>query len=185
MVKERNKESVIRAVIQLCFSASEAARRFHVSERSARRWVQNYRRSGNFGGRKAGSGSWKISTPEQDARLVAEIQRNPFHTSATLKAVVNLPGNEQTVVNRLRAANLRSRPVIPREVHEEHIEQRSVFAAGNDDQDWKKVIFSDELTFSTTKEEPTFVYRPPGTRFDHRYSVIHARSCRVSVSCWG
>ena len=101
------KENVIRVVVQLVFSASEAARRFHVSERSARRWVQNYQRSGNFG-RKAGSGNWKISTPEQDARLVAEVERNPFHTAATLKAIVNFPGHEQTVRNRLRAANLRS-----------------------------------------------------------------------------
>ena len=43
--------------------------------------MQNYRRLGNFD-RKAGSGSWKISTPEQDARLVAKVERNPFHTTA-------------------------------------------------------------------------------------------------------
>ena len=43
------KESVIQRVVQLGFSASEAARSFHVSERLAWRWVQNYRRSGNFG----------------------------------------------------------------------------------------------------------------------------------------
>ena len=66
------KERVKRAVIQLGFQASEAARRFHVSGRRARRWVQNYRRSGIFG-HKAGSGRWKISTPEQDARLVAAV----------------------------------------------------------------------------------------------------------------
>ena len=79
------KESVIWAVVQLGFLASEAARCFHVSEMSARRWVQNYQRSGNFG-RKAGSGGWKISTPEQDARLEGE--GNPFHTAFTLKVVV-------------------------------------------------------------------------------------------------
>ena len=36
------KESVIRAVIQLGFPASKAARCFHISGRTARRWVQNY-----------------------------------------------------------------------------------------------------------------------------------------------
>ena len=87
-------------MVQLSFSSSQAARRFHVSERTARRWVENYRRSGNFGP-KAGSGSWKISTPEQDARLVAEVERNPIHTAANLKAAVNFPGHEQSVRNRL------------------------------------------------------------------------------------
>ena len=67
--------------------------------------MQNYRRSGIFD-RKAGSGRWKISTPEWDARLVAEVEGNPFHTAATLKAVVNFPGHEKTVRNSLRAANL-------------------------------------------------------------------------------
>ena len=96
--------------------------------------------SGIFG-RKAGSGRWKILTTEQDARLVAEVEWNLFHTTASLKAVVNFPGHEQTVRNHLRAANFRSRRAIPREVHkEEHIEERLGFAVGNDDRDWKKVI---------------------------------------------
>ena len=69
---------------------------------------------------------------------------------------------------------MRYRRAIPREVHkEEHVEERLVFAVGND-QDWKKVIFSDEVTF---------VYCTPVTRFEHRYSAIRARSGRVSVSC--
>ncbi|KAJ4437463.1 hypothetical protein ANN_17607 [Periplaneta americana] len=145
-----------------------------VPESTARRWVQNYRHSGIFG-LKAGSSRRKISTPQQDARSVAEVERNPFHTAATLKAVVNFPDHDQNVRNRLRAANLRSRRAIPREIHkEEHIEERLVFAVRNGDRDWKRIIFSDEVTFSTTKEGPTLVYRPPGIRFDHRYAVIRA-----------
>ena len=49
----------------------------------------------------------------------------------------------------------------------------------------KKVIFPDEVTFSTANEGPSLVYRPPGTRFDHRYSASRVRSGRVSESCWG
>ena len=40
------EESIVWAVIQLGFPASEAAKRSHVSGRTARRWVQNYRCSG-------------------------------------------------------------------------------------------------------------------------------------------
>ena len=121
----------MRTMVQFGFSA----RHFHVSERTALTWVQNYRRSGIFG-QKAGHGRWKISTPEQDARLVAEVERNPFHTTASLKAVVNFPGYKQTVINHLWAANLRSGHAIPREVHkEEPIEERLVFVVVNDDRD--------------------------------------------------
>ena len=79
--------------------------------------------------------------------------------------------------NRLRAARW--------VLKEEHIEERLVFAMGNCDRDCKKGIFIVEVTFSTTKEGPTFVYRPPGTRFDHIYSAISARSGKVSALCWG
>ena len=65
---------------------------------------------------------------------MAEVEGNPFDTAATLKQVVNFPGHEQNVRNSLRAANLRSRPAIPRKVlKEEHIEERLVFEMGNDD----------------------------------------------------
>ena len=115
---------------------------------------------------------------------MTEVERNPFHVATILNVAVKFPDHEQTMRNHLRAANFRSLHAIPGEVHkEEHIEERLVFAVGNDDQDWKKV--SDEVTFSTTKEGPTFEYRTPVTRFDHIYSAICARSGRVSVLCWG
>ena len=61
--------------------------------------------------------------------------------------------------NRLWAANLRSRCAIPREVHkEEHIKERLVFAMGNDDQDWKKVIFSDDVSFFYYKGRTSLLY---------------------------
>ena len=81
---------------------------------------------------------------------------------------------------------MRSRHAIPREVYEEeHIEEHLVFAVGNNDQVWKKVSSSEEVIFSTTMEGPTFVYRIPVTRFDHRYYTICARNGRVTVLCWG
>ena len=67
---------------------------------------------------------------------MAEVEKSPFHTAASLKAVFNFPGYEQIVRNRLRAANLRSRRAIPSEVHkEEHIEERLGLAVRNDDRD--------------------------------------------------
>ncbi|KAJ4434931.1 hypothetical protein ANN_23503 [Periplaneta americana] len=41
------------------------------------------------------------------------------------------------------------------------------FREGNGDRNWKRIIFSDEVTFSTTKNGPTLVYHPPVTLFDH------------------
>ena len=67
---------------------------------------------------------------------MAEVEKSSFITAASLKAVLNFPGYEQFVKNRLMAANLRSRRAISREVHkEEHIEECLGLAVGNDDRD--------------------------------------------------
>ena len=77
---------------------SQGSRCFHVSERTAQGCVQNYRRSGRFRRKAILEGIFR-----QDARLVAEVEMNAFHTAANLKAAANFSRHEQTVRNRLNA----------------------------------------------------------------------------------
>ena len=56
--------------------------------------------------------------------MLAELERNHFRTNGRFK-VVNFLGQELTEINRLRAANFRSRHSIHRELQKEmHIEER-------------------------------------------------------------
>ena len=116
------KEIVIWAVIHHGFLASKAAgiSKFQKRQLGDRCKIINV---WEFLAEKLGVVDGKFQHQKKDARLVAEVKRNPFHTAASLMTVVNFPGHEQTVRNCLRAANLSSRRDIPREVHkEEHIE---------------------------------------------------------------
>ena len=53
------------------------------------------------------------------------------------------------------------------------------------DHDWKKIIFSDEVTFSTANDGPRLVYRRGGQHFDPHFVASCACSGRYSVHCWG
>jgi hypothetical protein len=52
--------------------------------------------------------NWKVWYPAHDAVLVAKAQRNPFINARELKAATNFPGQESTVILRLKEAGLRA-----------------------------------------------------------------------------
>mgnify|MGYP003623790303 CR=1 FL=1 len=90
-----------------------------------------------------------VSTPDQDARLVAEVERYPFLSPAPLMANTGFPGHVQTVRNRLRSRRLRSRWALSKGIlREEHSDERLVFAVEKTDFDWTRIIFSDGLFFT-------------------------------------
>ena len=62
---------------------------------------------------------------------------------------------------------------------EEHIEECLVFALGSEK---SNLFLCSHLYYY--KKGPTFVHRPPGIRFQPRYSAIRDSSGEVSVSCW-
>jgi len=75
-------------------SASTAGELYGVLKSPARAWLQKYRRDGHAG-RCRGMGLWSVSSPAQDAALVAEAQRNPFISARDLKAATGFPGQKK------------------------------------------------------------------------------------------
>jgi hypothetical protein len=61
---------------------------------TAREWLQKYRRDGQVGRRK-GTGLWRVSSPAEDAALVAEAERNPFFNAMDLKTATGFPGGKK------------------------------------------------------------------------------------------
>ena len=98
MAKERKCN---RAVIQFGFSASEAARLFHVSERTAQIVLAEKLGEGTFKHQNRAPDHWQKL---KGIPLISLLR--------TLKVVDKIPGQEQTEINRLRATNLRSRRAI-------------------------------------------------------------------------
>jgi transposase-like protein len=71
------RERVIALAEEGGLSASTAGELYGVPKSTARAWLQKYRRDGQVG-RRRGTGLWRVSSPAQDAALVAEVRRNPY-----------------------------------------------------------------------------------------------------------
>jgi hypothetical protein len=137
-------------------------------------------------GRRKGTGLWRVSSPAQDAALVAEAERNPFFSSRDLKAATGFPGQKDTIISRLKAAGLRARHAAVKELlTDEHELYLLAFAESNVDRKWDRVIFTDESTFISAIDRPFPVYRRQGQRYNPRHMSTCKRSGRVSVCCWG
>ena len=72
-------------------SASTAGEQYGIPMSTARELLRKYRRDGQFGRRK-GTGLWRVSSPVQDAALVAEAEKKPFSVQGTLKLLLAFLG---------------------------------------------------------------------------------------------
>jgi len=79
-------ESAIALAEKGGLSASTARELYGVPMSTAREWLWKYRRDGQVGRRK-GTGLWCVSSPAQDAALLAEAERNPFFSARDLNPI--------------------------------------------------------------------------------------------------
>jgi hypothetical protein len=80
--------------------ASIAGELYSVLKSTAGAWLQKYQRDGQVQ-RHQGTGLWHVSSPAQDAALVAEAQRNPFISARDFKAAAGFHGQKRMVILRL------------------------------------------------------------------------------------
>jgi len=112
-------------------SASTAWELYGVPMSIAWEWLWKYRRDQQVG-RYKGTGLWRISSPAQDAALVAKAERNPFFSARVLKAATGFPGQKDMIILRLRAAGLRARhAAVKKLLTDEHKLYRLAFAESN------------------------------------------------------
>jgi hypothetical protein len=179
------RKRVIALVEKGGLSASTAGELYGISMSIAREGLWKSRRDGQVGRRK-GTGLWHISSPAQDAALVAEAERNPFFSARDLKAATGFPGQKDVIILRLKAAGLRAWHAAVNELFtDKHKVYRLAFAESNVDRKWDRVIFTDVSTFSSANDGLVLVYRPQGERYNPQYMSTCKHSGRVSVHCWG
>jgi len=150
--------------------ASTAGELYKVPMSTEREWLWKYRRDQQAGRRK-GTRLWRVSSPAQDAALVAEAERNSFFSASDLKAATGFPGQKDTIISRLRAAGLRTRHAAVKELlTDEHKLYRLAFAESNVDHKWDRVLFTDESTFTAANDGPVLAYRPQGQCYKPQYT---------------
>jgi hypothetical protein len=166
-------------------SASTAGELYSVLKSTARAWLQKYWWDGQVGRCRA-TGLWHVSSPAQDAALVAEAKRNPFVSARDLKAAAGFPWQRRMVILRLKEAGLREQHAVMKELlTDEHKLYHLAFAESIVDHNWGSVILSDESTLSSANDGPVLIYRPQGECYNSQYVSTYKYSGHVSVQCWG
>jgi len=89
-----NDRFILKRIIALAeeggLSASIAGELYIVPKSTAKAWLQKYWRDGKVG-RPQGTGLWPVSSPAQDAALVAKAQRNLSISTRALKSATSFP----------------------------------------------------------------------------------------------
>ncbi|KAJ8951362.1 hypothetical protein NQ318_009298 [Aromia moschata] len=119
-------------------------------------------------------GIGKVSTENEDNALVEFINHNPFETAVKAREETLFPGSLRTTQRRLIQCGFKNCVAAHKMfLTEEHKQRRVKFAnellQGNEF--WNNVMFSDEKTFQSSKNERLHVYRSRNTRFEENYTL--------------
>lgn len=167
---------------------SEIARETGVTRKTVRRWVQRYQESGRM--RDAPRpGRPRVTSTEDDARILAHIRDHPFTNAAATKERATVDSSLTTIRRRLHKEGLHHRvPAVKEKLTAEHRAGRLRFAEQYVDKDldfWARVIFSDETTFYSHNHGRLHCWRPNNTRYDPTYVYQQAKSGHVTLNMWG
>ncbi|PSN40039.1 hypothetical protein C0J52_22491 [Blattella germanica] len=142
-------------ILQYYVGPEKRGRKERKKERKKEKGCFEYRRpcinSSQFsreGHRRPGSGRRRVSTPEQNAALVAEAVRNPFQSISAITTNSQFPGSTRTALRRLKDEKLFARIAAKKELlRDEHKLFRLAFSEENTNRNCNRVIFSDEETW--------------------------------------
>ncbi|KAJ8959948.1 hypothetical protein NQ318_009380 [Aromia moschata] len=131
-------------------------------------------------------GIGKVSTENEDNALVEFINHNPFETAVKAREETLFPGSLRTTQRRLKQCGFKNcvaaHKMFLTEEHKQGVQFANEFLQGNEF--WNNVMFSDEKTFQSSKNERLHVYRSRNTRFEENYTLSTTNSGRFSVNVW-
>lgn len=110
----------------------------------------------------------RATTEDEDALMVAAVVENPFQSARQVREQLDVDASLATVRRRLRSAGLRNsvaarKPLVTASNKKARLQFAEAHASWTAD-DWGRVIFSDESTFTTRQDQRMRVWRTRGTR---------------------
>jgi transposase len=166
----------------------QAADRIGTTRQTAAHWQHTFEETRDI--RDAlRSGRPRETTELEDEVLVAVAVIQPFTTPRQLKRKLEMDVSPRTLDRRLIEGGLPGRVAVHKyELTEEHIRKRLSFAEGYNswtEEQWDRVLFSDEKTFlGKGFSGRVWVRRPPGEALKSEYCV-DKKPHPVKVNMWG
>ena len=181
-------KGAIVALANLNWSCRRIAAELGFSVPTISLWVTRYRTEGHVRVRPA-PGRLRITTPAQDADILATSQENHFLTAKQIRSELGIMISEKTITRRLSSAGLYARWAAKKEMMtdaqkllrlqfaQEYLERPLEY--------WSRMVWTDEKVFSSTLDGRYVTYRARGLRHHPDYVKSRATSGRFKVTIWG
>lgn len=151
------------------------------------RWITRFEQMGSIE-QKARSGRPKLLTFEQEEEILDKFRTNPFLKVAEVARDYLA---DPKILRKLLKRNGIKCSIAARKIAltENHRLNRLAFCTTcldeYDDNDWKKIIFTDEKIFCTNSLQQRLVYRPVNSRYLEQFVQPTNMSGRRSLCFWG
>lgn len=154
---------------------------------TVRKWIQKYNQDRNIE-RKRIPGRPRIITSQQNNEMVEYLKKNPFSTAIRAAALQNVP--YRTALRRIHENGLGNFVA----AHETKLTEAHKTARMNycrymlnvfKEENFQKIIFTDEKTFRSDESHSVRVYRPKGKRYEREFICEDRLSGHLSASYWG
>lgn len=131
------------------YKINEIATKMNINRKTVMKWINSYEKNNNIE-RKEGSGRKKITLREDDEFIIDVIKKDNDLSIGEIKNILkenDIMVSKSTVRRRLIDNNFVYKfPIKKPFLTEKHKENRLEWAKKNINQDWNKIIFSDEST---------------------------------------
>lgn len=155
--------------------------------KTVRKWVDRYQQEGNVQ-RRFGPGRPRTTTNEQNVELVEYIRANPFSTATRAAALNNV--RYRTALRRIHDGGLGNYcAAYEIKLTEQHKQARINYCRSMlevfREENFHKIIFTDEKTFRSDETHHVRVFRPKGQRYNQDYVCKDNSSGHIAASYWG
>jgi transposase len=178
------ERSAIVALDKLGWMHKDIAHTLKCSENTVSVWVHRWRDEHSVTDADR-SGRPRCTTDDTDQDIMLHSDAHVNDVPKDIVRALDLDVSARTVRRRLNEIDLHS--CIQRAEHE-NVRARIAFAEGYSrwtEEDWSRVMFSDETHFYLGHHGREYVQRPPGAALDPKYTRKENEQLKGKVSLWG
>jgi len=178
------ERAAIVTLHQLGWTGQDIAQTLKCSENTVSLWVARWRDERSVGDAER-SGRPCCTSADTDESIILHSNAHVSDNPKDIVRALELDVSARTVRRRLNEADLHS--CVQRAEHE-NVRARIAFAEGYSrwtEDDWSRVLFSDETHFYLGHHGREYVQRPPGAGLDPKYTRKENKRLEGKVSLWG
>jgi transposase len=178
------ERSAIVTLHQLGWTGQDIAQTLKCSENTVSLWITRWRDERSVADAER-SGRPRCTSDDTDQNIMLHSDAHVSDNPKDIVRALELDVSARTVRRRLNEIDLHS--CVQRAEHE-NIRARLSFAEGYSrwtEDDWSRVMFSDETHFPLGHQGREYVQRPPGAGLDPKYTRKENQRLEGKVSLWG